>query len=103
MPIVFQPMYGMPQPATYGQYGFGGYTGFPNPAGTPGAGGPGTPGIGAPAAGTAGSLGLAGAQQPGADPNAAASQAGQAQWGGADPSSYYQNYWGGGLHRIFLD
>jgi nucleolysin TIA-1/TIAR len=44
-------------------------------------------------------LGLtAGAQQPGADPNAAAAaagQAGQAQWGATDPSSYYSNYWGG--------
>lgn len=88
------PMYGMPQPTSYGQYGFGGYPGFPNqPAGTPGAPGPGSPGMGPPATAT-GAVG--GAQQPG-DPGlaAAASQAGQAQWGGADPSSYYSNYWGG--------
>jgi len=84
------PMYGMPQPTSYGQYGFGGYPGFPNQAGgTPGA--PGSPGMGAPS-GAAGAV--VGAQQPG-DPNAVPGQAGQAQWGGADPNSYYSNYWGG--------
>ncbi|TFK40954.1 hypothetical protein BDQ12DRAFT_416061 [Crucibulum laeve] len=91
------PMYGMPQPNTYGQYGFGGYAGFPGQAtGTPGAAGPGSPGM--PQATAATGLGLTGgAQQPGADPTAAggaAGQSAQAQWGGADPS-YYSNYWGG--------
>ncbi|KAF7306697.1 hypothetical protein MIND_00461400 [Mycena indigotica] len=84
------PMYGMPQAASYGQYGFGAYPGF-NQAG--GAGVPGSPGMPQPA-GAAG-LGLgAGAGQPSTDPNALAGQAGQAQWG-ADPNSYYSNYWGG--------
>jgi len=79
------PMYGMPQPNTYGQYGFAGY-----PAGTPGAGSPGMP-----QAAPGGGLGLTGTgQQGGADPNAA--QAGQQQWpAGTDPSAYYSNYWGG--------
>ncbi|KAK7463805.1 E3 ubiquitin-protein ligase pub1 [Stygiomarasmius scandens] len=85
------PMYGMPQPNTYGQYGFGGYGGFPNQAGAAA----GATGMPQPATGAAG-LGItAGAQQPGADPNAAAGQATQAQWAGADPNSYYSNYWGG--------
>jgi len=75
------PMYGMPQPNTYGQYGFGGY------AGTPGAA-PGMP----QSAGAAGGLGN-GAQQGAGDPNAAGGQ-GQGQWP-SDPSSYYSNYWGG--------
>ncbi|KAF8898508.1 hypothetical protein BD779DRAFT_1666345 [Infundibulicybe gibba] len=92
------PMYGMPQPANYGQYGFPGYGGFPGQAaGAPGAAGPGSPGMPPPATAGAAGLGLGGgAQQPGADPNvaAAAGQAGQAQWG-ADPNSYYSNYWGG--------
>lgn len=35
------------------------------------------------------------AQQGNADPNAAASQTAQGQWAGADPNSYYSNYWGG--------
>lgn len=81
------PMYGMPQ---YGQWGY-------PAAGTPGA--PGAPFGGAAqpmAAGDAAVQGLPGApQQPGADPNVAAAQAGQAQWGSADPNSYYSNYWGG--------
>ncbi|EGO30976.1 hypothetical protein SERLADRAFT_455426 [Serpula lacrymans var. lacrymans S7.9] len=92
------PMYGMPQPNTYGQYGFGGYGGFPNQAGStvpagmaqPAASGGGAPGIG--------SIGMAAATQAGAaDPNAnvAGGQAGQVQWPGGDPSSYYSNYWGG--------
>jgi len=86
------PMYGMPQPNTYGQYGFGGYAGFPGQTtGTTGT--PGSPGM-PQSATAAGGLGLtSSAQQPGADP-AAAGQAGQAQWG-ADPNSYYSNYWGG--------
>ncbi|KAF9270436.1 polyadenylate-binding protein [Marasmius fiardii PR-910] len=89
------PMYGMPQPNTYGQYGFGGYGGFPNQAAGAGASAPAT-GMPQPAAAGTG-LGLAGStSQPGADPNvASAGQAGQAQWAGADPSSYYSNYWGG--------
>jgi len=96
------PMYSMPQPNTYGQYGFGAYGGFPNQTGTPGAPGPGSPGMPQPATAPGNGLGLtAGAAQPGADPNvaaaaaAAAGQAGQTQWGGADPNSYYSNYWGG--------
>lgn len=97
-------MYSMPQPNTYGQYGFGAYGGFPNQTGTPGAPGPGSPGMPQAATAPGNGLGLtAGAAQPGADPNAAAAaagQAGQAQWGGADPNSYYSNYWGGAL--LFL-
>ncbi|KAJ3736989.1 hypothetical protein DFJ43DRAFT_391420 [Lentinula guzmanii] len=87
------PMYGMPQPNTFGQYAYGGYGGFPNQAaGTPGGGAPGAGGMPQPAT-AGGGLGLVpGAQAPGAD--AAAGQAGQAQWA-ADPSSYYSNYWGG--------
>ncbi|KAK7058245.1 E3 ubiquitin-protein ligase pub1 [Paramarasmius palmivorus] len=90
------PMYGMPQPNTYGQYGFGAYGGFPSQAGAaPGAGAPGATGMPQPTPIGPG-LGLANVGQPGADPNAAAAgQAGQAQWAGADPSSYYSNYWGG--------
>jgi nucleolysin TIA-1/TIAR len=89
------PMYGIPQPNTYGQYGFPGFAGFPGQAaGAPGA----TPAAqGMPQANAAASgLGLpAGTQPAGSDPNAAAAagQAAQAQWG-ADPS-YYSNYWGG--------
>jgi nucleolysin TIA-1/TIAR len=92
-------MYGIPQPNSYGQYGFGAYGGFPaQGASAQGAAGPGSPGMGQPAAGGGAGLGLTtGGQQPGADPNAAAiaGQPGQAQWGGADPNSYYSNYWGG--------
>lgn len=82
------PLYGMPQPASYGQYGFGGYAGFPNQA----AGTPGAPGAGSPNMPNAAPGAVTGGQQPGGDPTA---QASQAQWGGADPSSYYSNYWGG--------
>jgi len=93
------PMYGMPQPNSYGQYGFGAYGGFPNQgASAPGATGPASPGMPQPTAAGGPGLGLsAGGQQPGADPNASAASgpAGQAQWAGADPSSYYSNYWGG--------
>jgi nucleolysin TIA-1/TIAR len=79
------PMYGMPQPNQY-PYGYGGYSAAP---GAP------TPGM--PQANPAAGVGLGVAQQPGADPNAAAAagQAAQAQWGGADPNQYYSNYWGG--------
>ena len=92
-----QPMYGIPQPNSYGQYGFGAYGGFPNQgASAQGAAGPGSPGMGQPAAGGGAGLGLAtGGQQPGADAAAIAGQPSQAQWGGADPNSYYSNYWGG--------
>jgi len=87
------PMYGMPQPASYGQYGFPGFAGFPGQAGAPVAAGPGSPGM--PQAAAVAGLGIAGAAQPGgADPNAPAGQAAQAQWGAADPN-YYSNYWGG--------
>ncbi|KAF7319957.1 hypothetical protein MKEN_00779600 [Mycena kentingensis (nom. inval.)] len=81
------PMYQMPQATQYGQYGFGAYPGF-NQAGTPG-----SPGMPQPAGGAAG-LGLGAAAGPAsADPSALA--AGQAQWGAADPNSYYSNYWSG--------
>ncbi|KAI0651672.1 hypothetical protein C8Q79DRAFT_898453 [Trametes meyenii] len=86
-----QPMYGMPQPNAYGQYGFGAYGGFPSQpaaAGTPGAAAPGMASPVAPAAP------MVGAGQPPVDA-AAATQAAQGQWAGADPSSYYSNYWGG--------
>jgi len=75
------PMYGMPQPNTYGQYAFGGY-------GTPGAA---VPGLASPGGGQMAMASPGGA----ADPSAAAGQAAQGQWAGADPSSYYSNYWGG--------
>jgi nucleolysin TIA-1/TIAR len=85
-------MYGMPQPNTYGQYGFAGY-----PTGAPGAGSPGMP----QATPGGGGLGLAGAgQQGGGDPNTA--QGAQQQWpAGTDPSAYYSNYWGG-EHRFHV-
>lgn len=87
-------MYGMPQPNTYGQYGFGAYAGFPNqPAG---GANPASPGMAQAAPGAVGS-GL-GASQPGAtDPSVAGAAApgAQAQWPTGDPSSYYSNYWGG--------
>lgn len=87
----------MPQPAGYAYPGFGTYGSFPGQtAGTPGAAGAGSPGMPQPAAAPGAGLGLTAGQQPNADPNAVAGgQAGQAQWGGADPSSYYNNYWGG--------
>ncbi|KZT06792.1 uncharacterized protein LAESUDRAFT_736681 [Laetiporus sulphureus 93-53] len=96
-PYTNMPMYGMPQPNTYGQYGFGAYGGFPNQAatGTPGGA---AAGMGSPVAGTAGMAIGAGASTGGADPAAAAAAAAQAatgQWAGADPSQYYSNYWGG--------
>ncbi|KXN89826.1 Nucleolysin TIAR [Leucoagaricus sp. SymC.cos] len=95
-PYAGVPMYAMPQPNTYGQYGFGAYPGFPGQAaGQPGAPGATSPGMPQPATGGA-ALGLTGAPQQGvSDPNAAAGQAGQAQWAGADPSSFYSNYWSG--------
>ncbi|KIP11502.1 hypothetical protein PHLGIDRAFT_83628 [Phlebiopsis gigantea 11061_1 CR5-6] len=79
------PMYGMPQPNSYGQYGFGAY------GATPSAGAPGMPSP----TGAAGAITMGGAQAGAADPSAAAGQAAQGQWAGADPSSYYSNYWGG--------
>lgn len=89
-------MYGMPQPNTYGQYGFNAYGGFPGQGGATGTPGAAAPGMGSPVAGAAGMAMGAGAG--GADPNAGAGQA-QGQWGaGTDPSSYYSNYWGGEYH-----
>ncbi|KAL1762470.1 hypothetical protein FB107DRAFT_285424 [Schizophyllum commune] len=70
------PMYGMPQPSQYGQYSFGGYAS------------PSSPSMPQAAAAAGLGLGAAGATA-GADPTAAASAA---AWG-ADPTSYYQNYW----------
>ena len=84
-------MYGMPQPNTYGQYGFGAYGGFPSQAGATGSPAAAS-GLGSPVAGAA-AMGM-GAGAAGADPSVAAGAA-QAQWGGADPNSYYSNYWGG--------
>lgn len=78
-------MYGMPQPNTYGQYGFGAYA--TTPGGNPGMPSPGT---GNAAAG----IGMPTAQAGATDPSAAG-QAAQGQWGSADAASYYQNYWGG--------
>lgn len=81
-------MYGMPQPNSYGQYGFGAYGGFPNQAGAAGTPGAAAPGMGSPVAAAA-AMGMGGGASA-ADPSANA-----AQWGGADPNSYYSNYWGG--------
>ena len=76
----------MPQPNTYGQYGFSAYGGAPGSA---------APGMPSPS-GAAGAIGMGAAGQAGAaDPTAAAGQAAQGQWAGADPSTYYSNYWGG--------
>lgn len=86
-------MYGIPQPNTYGQYGFGAYGGFPNQAG--GAANPASPGMPQPGAGAIGT-GI-GAGQPGAGDPAAGAAGGQPQWPTGDPSSYYSNYWGGEL------
>lgn len=82
-----QPMYGMPQPTQYGQFGYG-YGGFPGqtPAGQQPAG----------AAAT-------GAAQPGAaDASQAGAQPGQQQWTPQDQNAYAayaaqqaQPYWGG--------
>jgi nucleolysin TIA-1/TIAR len=68
-------MYGVPQPGTYGQYGFGAYPASPGGAAA---------GMPQAAAGAA-----AGQTAPGADVGAVG-QAAQAH-----PSSYYSNYWGG--------
>ncbi|KAK2461752.1 hypothetical protein APHAL10511_006215 [Amanita phalloides] len=93
-PYANMPMYGMPQPNTYGQYGFGAYPGFPGQAGATG-GAPTSPGMSQSATTAGAGLGLtAGAQQGTSDPTAAVSQASQAQWASADPN-YYSNYWGG--------
>ena len=86
-------MYGMPQPNTYGQYGFGAYSGFPNQAGATAAPGAAATGMGSPVAAAA-AMGM-GAGATAADPSVAAAGAAQGQWGGADPNSYYSNYWGG--------
>ncbi|KAI0824168.1 hypothetical protein BC628DRAFT_1380106 [Trametes gibbosa] len=89
-PYANVPMYSVPQPNAYGQYGFGAYGGFPNQPGGAGTPGVAAPGMGSPVAPTAQMIG---GQSP-ADV-AAATQAAQGQWAGADPNSYYSNYWGG--------
>ena len=85
----------MPQPNTYGQYGFAGYGGFPNQgagaAGSPVSAAPGMPQPGAAGAGSNVGVGQAAG---GADA-AAAGQGGQGQWPAGDPNSSYSNYWGG--------
>ena len=81
-------MYGMPQPNTYNQYGFG-YGGFTQADGTG-------------STNTSGQTGTQGTQQAQQAPG----QVGQAQWG-ADPNAFYnQNYWGGNCHKplcMFFD
>lgn len=89
-PYGSMPMYGMPQPNSYGQYGFPGFPGFPGQAA--GAAGAATTAPGMPQANAAAGLGLPAGTQPPGDA-AAAGQPAQAQWG-ADPN-YYSNYWGG--------
>ncbi len=87
-------MYGIPQPSTYGQYGFGAYPGFPGQGGATAA--PASPGMHQTATAGGAGLGLtAGGQQGANDATTAAGQASQAQWANADPNSYYSNYWGG--------
>ncbi|KAF8633999.1 hypothetical protein AX15_001173 [Amanita polypyramis BW_CC] len=88
------PMYGVPQPNTYGQYGFGAYPGFAGQAGAT-AGAPTSSGMPQTASAPGAGLGLTAGQQGTTDPVGAASQANQAQWASADPNSYYSNYWGG--------
>lgn len=89
------PMYGIPQANTYGQYAFGSYPGFPAQGGATAAA-PASPAIPQSASAAGAGLGLtAGAQQGPTDPTAAATQANQASWASADPSTYYSNYWGG--------
>ncbi|EPQ60905.1 hypothetical protein GLOTRDRAFT_109200 [Gloeophyllum trabeum ATCC 11539] len=85
-PYGSMPMYGMPQPNTYGQYGYSGF----------GAAGGATPGMPTPQAGAAGAaMALTGAQSP-TDATGAAAAGAQGQWpAGADMNSYYGNYWGG--------
>jgi len=88
------PMYGMPQPNAYGQYGFGGagYGGFPNGQGNV-AGGAGMPQPGSVQSGGGVALGGQGAAD-----NSMAGQGNQAagQWGTSDPNAFYQQaYWGG--------
>ncbi|QRV76735.1 RNA recognition motif protein [Ceratobasidium sp. AG-Ba] len=87
------PMYGMPQPNAYGQYGFGGtgYSGFPNGQGNvaPGAGMP-QPNPAQSGAGMALGGQGAGDSSMGGQGNQAAGQ-----WGASDPNAFYQQYWGG--------
>ncbi|KAG8715306.1 hypothetical protein FRC11_004712 [Ceratobasidium sp. 423] len=87
------PMYGMPQPNAYAQYGFGGagYGGFANGQGSVGAGMP------QPNPAQAGAPMGMGGQDAGAMGGAGNSAAGQ--WGASDPSAFYQQqqYWGGKL------
>ncbi|EJD55705.1 RNA-binding domain-containing protein [Auricularia subglabra TFB-10046 SS5] len=85
------PLYGMPQPTQYGQYGFSGYGAFPGAqaSGAPAAAGA----TGLSPGGTAAAPvapGAFAAAAPGADATAAA------QWGSQDPNAFYQQqYWGG--------
>lgn len=72
----------MPQANTYNQYGFG-YGGF------------GQTDAATPQSAVAGQTPAAGGAVA-ASQAAASTQPGQAQWGAADPNSFYnQNYWGG--------
>ena len=86
------PMYGMPQPNAYAQYGFGGagYGGFPNGQTGVGAGMPqGTPGQ------AGAGMGLGG-QAVGDNSMAGQGNTAPGQWGASDPSAFYQQqYWGG--------
>lgn len=85
------PMYGMPQPNAYAQYGFGGagYGGFPNGQSGVGAGMQGTPGQ------AAAGMGLGG-QAVGDNSMAGQGNTAPGQWGASDPSAFYQQqYWGG--------
>ena len=83
----------MPQPNSYGQYGFPAYAGMMG-AGAPGA----TPGMPQPATGAGAAAGGQVGAAAGADGAAAGAQGQQAQWPAGDPSSYYSNYWGGKSH-----
>lgn len=87
----------MPQPNTYGQYGFAGYGAFPNQtSAAPGAPGAASPGMPQPTGAVGAGLGLTGAGQPGADlTGVAAAQTAPNQWAATDPNAYYSNYWGG--------
>ncbi|KAF8609383.1 polyadenylate-binding protein [Ceratobasidium sp. AG-I] len=87
------PMYGMPQPNAYAQYGFGGagYGGFPNGQGNV-AGGASMPQPNPAQAGGGMAIGQ------GAGDSSMAGQGNQApgQWGASDPNAFYQQqYWGG--------
>ncbi|CEL58230.1 Nucleolysin TIAR OS=Homo sapiens GN=TIAL1 PE=1 SV=1 [Rhizoctonia solani AG-1 IB] len=82
------PMYGMPQPNAYAQYGFGGagYGGFANGQGSAGMPqpNPAQAGAGMGMAQDSAAMGAQGNTAPG-------------QWGASDPNAFYQQqaYWGG--------